>query len=56
MKKMGRPTESPKIHQYRIRLTDEELKKLEDCCLASGLNKADVIRLGIDKVYKEFKE
>ena len=52
-KKMGRPTNSPKTNNYRIRMTDEELRKLEFCCERTGLSKADVIRLGIDKVYTE---
>ena len=50
---MGRPTDSPKTNNYRIRMTDEELLKLEKCCEKTGLSKADVIRLGIDKVYAE---
>ena len=52
-KKMGRPTDSPKTNNYRIRMTDEELRKLELCCERTGLSKADVIRLGINKVYME---
>lgn len=52
-KKMGRPTDSPKVNNYRIRMTDEELKKLETCCERTGLSKADVIRMGIDKIYQE---
>ena len=55
-KKMGRPTESPKTNNYRIRMTDEELSKLETCCKKTGLSKADVIRLGIDKVYMELEK
>lgn len=35
------------------RMTDEELKKLETCCERTGLSKADVIRMGIDKIYQE---
>lgn len=54
-KKMGRPTDNPKTNNYRIRMTDEELSKLEECCRETGLSKADVIRLGIDKVYEELK-
>lgn len=42
-----------KNNQYRLRMTDEELQKLEYCCKETGLNKADVIRQGIDLVYKE---
>lgn len=52
-KKMGRPTEAPKTNNYRIRMTDEELQKLETCCERTGLSKADVIRLGINKIYQE---
>lgn len=52
---MGRPTENPKTNNYRIRMTDEELLKLEKCCEQTGLSKADVIRLGIDKVYMELE-
>ncbi len=57
-KKMGRPytAGSPKTNNYRIRMTDEELRKLELCCERTGLSKADVIRLGIDKVYMETEE
>lgn len=53
---MGRPTENPKINNYRIRMTDEELKKLEECCEKTGFSKADVIRLGIEKVYAELEK
>ncbi len=52
-KKIGRPTENPKSNGYRIRMTDEELRKLNVCCEKTGLSKADVIRLGIFKVYQE---
>lgn len=34
-------------------MTDEELAKLEECCRKTGRSKADVIRLGIDLVYRE---
>ena len=54
-KKIGRPTENPKVNNYRIRMTDEELRKLEACCKKAGLSKADVIRLGIEKVYAELE-
>lgn len=42
-----------KNNQYRLRMTDEELEKLEYCSKVTGLTKADVIRKGIDKVYNE---
>lgn len=49
-KKMGRPTTSPKTNQYRIRLSDDDLKLLEFCSQKTGLSKTDVIRRGIRKV------
>ena len=51
--KMGRPTDNPKKDQYRLRMTAEEREKLEECQKATGLSKAEVIRLGIDKFYQE---
>lgn len=47
------PIEDSKRNQYRLRMTDEELEKLEHCQKVTGLTKAEVIRLGIDKVYQE---
>lgn len=44
-----------KNNQYRIRMTDEELEKLEYCSEVTGLTKADVIRKGIDNVFKQLK-
>ena len=55
-KKMGRPTSEPKTNGYRIRLTDNELQMLEECCKIKNMSKADIIRLGIDKVYEEIKK
>lgn len=52
--KKGRPPkEDSRDNQYRIRLTDEELRKLDFCCEKTGLSKADVIRRGIEAVYQE---
>lgn len=48
--------EITKSNQYRIRMTDEELSKLEECCELTGLNKADVIREGIKLVYEQGKK
>lgn len=51
--KMGRPTDNPKTNQMRIRMSDEDVFMIEYCCNNTGLTKADVIRLGIKKVYEE---
>ena len=48
----GRPTDSPKKHETRIRMSDEDIKILEYCCKATGKTKADIIREGVRKVYE----
>jgi predicted DNA-binding protein len=51
---VARPkSENPKHNQYRLRMTDEELEMLEQCCERTGMTKAEVIRRGIELVYKE---
>ena len=49
----GRPTNDPKKHETRIRMTDEDVRVLEYCCKETGMTKADVIRQGIREVYKQ---
>ena len=51
--KTGRPTDDPKRNQYRIRLTDEDLEKLDFCSQKTGKTKAEIIREGIDNIYQE---
>ena len=47
----GRPTDEPKPHNMRIRMSDADVIKLDYCCEVLGLTKADVIRQGIGKMY-----
>lgn len=49
----GRPTDDPKIHERKIRFSDKDIEKIDYCCEVLKLTKADVIRLGVDKVYEE---
>ncbi len=51
-KKMGRPTTNPKIYQTRIRMTEEEVQKLNFCSEKLGISKTDVISIAVDKIYK----
>lgn len=53
--KIGRPTNDPKLHETRIRMSDEDVKILEICCKKTGMSKSDVIRTGIREVYKKIK-
>lgn len=52
----GRPTDNPKKHETRIRMSDEDIKILEYCCKATGRTKSDIIREGIRVVYAKLKK
>lgn len=52
----GRPTENPKKHETRIRMSDEDVEILEYCVKKTGLTKAEIIRQGIREVYKTLKK
>lgn len=47
------PKEDSRKNQYRLRMSDDEVAKLEICCEKTGLTKAEIIRKGIDKVFEE---
>ena len=53
---VGRPpSEHPAINQLRIRLTDEELARLNACSKAYGTTKSNVVRRGIDILYNDLQ-
>ena len=54
--KIGRPTDNPKKHETRIRMSDEDIRILEYCCTVSGKTKAAIIREGIREVYAKLKK
>ena len=56
MNKMGRPTDNPKLYRESFRLSEEDMNKIDYCINELNLNKTDIIRLGIDEVYKKVKE
>lgn len=49
------PSDNPKDRGYRLRVSDEDLEKLDYCAEVLGLTKAEVIRQGIDRMYAEAK-
>lgn len=54
--KTGRPTNDPKKHETRIRMSDEDVRILELCVAKTGLSKAEIIRMGIREVYEKIKK
>lgn len=51
----GRPTDNPKNKPMPVRLSESDIEKLEYCSNKTGKSKAEIIRMGIDKVYNEIR-
>lgn len=49
----GRPTEDPKKLRLELRLSETDTEKLEFCCKTLHMSKAEVMRTGLDEVYKQ---
>ncbi len=54
-KKMGRPTDNPKSYRESFRLSESDMEKVNFCMNKTGMSKTDVIRTGIDEVYRKLK-
>lgn len=49
----GRPTQERKGHRESFRLSDSDMEKIQYCMDATGMSKTDIIRKGVDLVYRE---
>ena len=56
MSPKGRPTDDPKTLNTRIRLSEEDVQRLEYCVKVTGLKKSEIIRQGIKEVYESLKK
>lgn len=52
----GRPTDEPKTLSTRIRMSKEDIERLEYCAEVTGKSKAEIIREGIKIVYDGLKK
>ena len=52
----GRPTDDPKTLNTRIRLSEEDVQRLEFCVQATGMRKSEIIRQGIKEVYDRLRK
>lgn len=52
----GRPTQTPKKNRKSYRLSDEDIEKLSFCINETGMTETDIVRKGIDLVYREIKK
>lgn len=53
--KTGRPTTDPKTKQMPIRFSQSDIDKLEYCAKKTGKSQAEIVRTGVNKVYKEIR-
>ena len=52
----GRPTNDKKGSKINIRLSENDLAKLEYCSQRTKLTRAEIIRKGIDTIYNSLRE
>lgn len=52
----GRPTDDPKTLSTRIRLSEEDIERLNFCVHVTGMKKSEIIRQGIKEVYDRLKK
>ena len=55
-KKMGRPTDSRKDTEIRVRANPDTMRKLDECSKKLNTNRSEVVRKGIDKMYDDLKK
>lgn len=54
--KPGRPfEEKSKQGRFEIRTSEDESKILQSCCELTGKSRAEIVRMGIEAVYKQLK-
>lgn len=54
-KKLGRPTDSPKVIDIKIRFDKDTVDKLEKCSEAMEITRAEVVRRGVRKMYDDLE-
>ncbi len=55
-KKMGRPTDSPKDINIKIRFDKATVDKLEICSEKMQITRAEVVRRGVKRMYDDLDE
>lgn len=55
--KKGRPvSDNPKDYMLRVRIDEQTLLKLDECCKAENLSRSEVVRKGIQEQYDKIKK
>ena len=55
--KKGRPvSENPKDYILRVRMDEQTLQQLDECCEAENLSRSKVVRKGIQEQHSKLKK
>lgn len=55
--KKGRPvSENPKDYMLRVRMDEQTLQQLDECCEAENLSRSEVVRKGIQEQHNKLKK
>lgn len=55
--KKGRPvSENPKDYMLRVRMDEQTLQQLDECCEAENLSRSEVVRKGIQEQHSQLKK
>jgi hypothetical protein len=55
--KKGRPvSENPKDYMLRVRMGEQTLQQLDECCEAENLSRSEVVRKGIQEQHSKLKK
>lgn len=55
--KKGRPvSENPKDYMLRVRMDEQTLQQLDECCVAENLSRSEVVRKGIQEQHSKLKK
>lgn len=55
-KKMGRPTDSPKDAEIKVRVDKDTLAQLRFCSDKMGITRSEVVRNSIRRTYEELQK
>ena len=55
--KKGRPvSENPKDYMLRVRMDEQTLQQLDECCEAENLSRSEVVRKGVQEQHGKLKK
>lgn len=55
--KKGRPvSENPKDYMLRVRMDEQTLQQLDECCEAENLSRSEVVRKGVQEQHSKLKK